>query len=245
MKREKVLSKINPLILNGVAHRGLFSDKISENSLKAFELAIENNVAIELDVHITKDGELVVIHDEDLKRLTNKEGIVEHLTLNELNNYKLLDGQKIPTFKEVLELVNERVPILIELKVYEKNYKRLSNKIKEFLPHYIKDKKNYMFISFDPRSLWPLKKMGIIRLLLCTITHEYVYNYFRHTCDGLYLEDVFFSQKRVQKYSKKHFMNVWTIEKKEQIEKVLPYIDTLTYQLMDPKEVSSILKNKH
>ena len=114
MKKTEVLSNINPLVFKGVAHRGLWNKDISENSLKAFQRAIDNNFAIEFDVHLTKDNELVVIHDEDLKRLTGKEGIVEHLTVKELQeNYSLLDGQKIPSLIEVLDSVNEQVPCLV------------------------------------------------------------------------------------------------------------------------------------
>lgn len=244
MNKKKVISNINPLVLKGVAHRGLHNQDVMENSLKAFELAVQNNVAIELDIHLTKDNQLVVIHDEDLKRLTGKEGIVEHLTLKELEQYKLLDGQKIPLFSEVIDLVNERVPILVELKVYEKNYKALSKKVKEeFIPK-VRDKKNYVFISFDPRSLWPLKSSKIMRLLLVTKSHLYTFNYFRWTVEGVDLDKILFDEPRIQKYHKKHLVNVWTIEKEEEIKNLLPYIDTVTYQFIDPKVVSDILEKK-
>ena len=80
MKKEKVLANINPLVLGGVAHRGLHNKEVMENSLKAFELALEANSAIELDIHITKDEQIVVVHDSDLTRVTGKFGIVEDLT---------------------------------------------------------------------------------------------------------------------------------------------------------------------
>lgn len=244
MNKKKLLERVHPLVLKGVAHRGLHNKDVSENSLEAFRIAVENNVAIELDVHVTKDNELVVFHDEQLKRMTGKEGIVENLTLKELEEYKLLDGQKIPTFQEVLDLVHEQVPILVELKVYEKNYKKLSPRVAEILEKNIKDKKNIVLISFDPRSLWPLKKSGFVRLLLAAKSHEYVYNYFRSTLDGVDIEDVLLNEKRIRNYHKKHFVNVWTIETKEQLEKVLPYVDTVTYQFLDPKEVAQALEGK-
>lgn len=230
MKKSKILSKINPLILKGVAHRGLWNEKVSENSLEAFRLAIKNNVAIELDIHLTKDNDLVVIHDEKLERLTGKDGIVEDLTTKELQeNYTLLDGQKIPRFEEVLELVNEQVPILVELKVFRKNYKPLAKKAEEVLSKYIKDKKNIVLISFDPRSLWPFKHKGYVRLLLVAKSDEYTFTWFRHTVEGLDVETVLFKEKRVRRYAKKHFMNAWTIRSEKDIEDVLPYVDTLTF----------------
>ena len=226
----------------GVAHRGLHNEEVMENSMGAFKRALEHNVAIELDIHLTKDNQLVVIHDEDLKRLTGKDGIVEHLTLEELKEYPLLDGQHIPTFKEVLDLVDEKVPILVELKVYEKNYKALSQKVKEeFLPR-VRDKKNYVFISFDPRSLWPLKGCGIMRLLLVAKSDEYTFTWFRHTVEGVDVEQVLFDEKRVRNYHKKYLVNCWTIEKEEELKNVLPYADTVTFQYLDPKDVASALK---
>lgn len=238
MKKSKVLQCINPLILKGVAHRGLYNEKVSENSMEAFRLAIKNNVAIELDVHLTKDNDLVVIHDEKLERLTGKSGIVEHLTTKELQeNYRLLDGQVIPRFEEVLDLVNEQVPILVELKVYEKNYKPLAAKVDEVLSCRVKDKKNFTLISFDPRSLWPFKGKGYIRLLLVAKSDEYTFTWFKHTVEGVDLEKVLFSEKRVQRYVKKHFTNCWTIQSKEDIEMVKPYVDTLTFDKIDLESV--------
>ena len=248
MRKAKVLSKINPLILNGVAHRGLHTKdnhEVSENYLLAFQKAVDAKVAIELDVHLTSDNQLVVIHDEDLKRLTDKDGIVEHLTLKELQeDYRLLDGSVIPSFDEVLNLVMERVPMLVELKVYEKNYKPLAKKVYEVLSQRIKNKSNFVLISFDPRSLWPLKKLGLIRLLLATPSHEYVYNYFRHTVEGVDLDQEFLKRKKFQNYHKRYLVNCWTIEEKEQLESILPYVDTATFQYVSPEDIKQILTNK-
>lgn len=239
MKKATLISRVNPLILKGVAHRGLWNEKVSENSMEAFRLAIKNNVAIELDIHLTKDNDLVVIHDEKLERLTGKEGIVEDLTTKELQeNYKLLDGQTIPRFEEVLELVNEQVPILVELKVFRKNYKPLAAKAEEVLSKYVKDKKNIVLISFDPRSLWPFKGKGYIRLLLVAKSDEYTFTWFRRTVEGVDVEKVLFEEKRVRRFAKRHFTNCWTIQSKEDIEYVLPYADTITFDTVKLETVN-------
>ena len=245
MTKEKFLSKINPLYLQGIAHRGLHNEQFTENGMKAFENALNNNLAIEFDIHLTSDNELVVCHDEDLKRTTGKEGIIEHLTLKEIrDNYHLLDGGVIPTFEEVLDFVSERVPIVIELKVFEKNYKPLAKRLKEVLLPKVKDKRNYMLISFDPRSLWPLKKFGIARSLLIAKKAMYVYNLFRFTVESIDIEQVLLEEKRVQRFIKRRFTNVWTIETEEQLNKVLPYVDTVTFQHMDKNVVNETLKNR-
>ena len=241
MRKEKAISKINPLLLQGIAHRGLHDDKLTENGLKAFEAAINAGVAFEFDIHITKDGELIVCHDEDLKRTTGKEGIIEDLTLKEIrDNYRLLDGEMVPTLDEVFELNQERVPMVIELKVFRKNYKELAAKAKEAFKK-IKDKRNALIISFDPRSLWPLKKEGFIRSLLVAKSDEYTW-FFRNTVESVDLDIKLFDEPRVKRYVKKHFTNVWTIEKEEQLQAMVPYVDTVTYQYLEPELVRNALK---
>ena len=246
MNKKKVLSKINPLFLGGIAHRGFHNEQFTENGMKAFENALKHNLPIEFDIHLTKDNELVVCHDEDLLRTTGKSGIIEDLTLKEIKeNYRLLDGGEIPTFIELLDFVDERVPLVIELKVFRKNYKPLSKKVIEVLGPRIKDKRNYLLISFDPRSLWPLKKLGIIRSLLATGgEYFYVYRYFRHSVESVDLDQTLFNIKQIQRYHKHYFVNAWTIESEEQLEKVLPYVDTVTFQHMDEKIVREKLASK-
>ena len=246
MNKKKVLSKINPLFLYGIAHRGLHNDKFTENGMNAFKNALEKGIPIEFDIHLTLDDQLVVCHDEDLKRTTGKEGIIERMTSKEIReNYRLLDGGVIPTFEEVLDLVDEKVPIVIELKVFEKNYKPLSKRVIEVLKERVRDTKNYMLISFDPRSLWPLKKLGIIRSLLCARSHEYVYNLARHSVESVDLETVLFDERRIRNYHKRHFVNTWTIENEEQLDAVLPYVDTVTFQHIDYQIVKERFEKKH
>lgn len=238
MNKKKVLAKLNPLFLKGIAHRGFHNEEFTENGMKAFDNAIKHNLPIELDIHLTKDNQLMVCHDEDLVRTTGKNGIIEHMTVQEIKeNYRLLDGGEVPTFLEVLDFVHEQVPMVVELKVFEKNYKPLAKKVIEVLKEKVVDKKNFMLISFDPRSLWPLKKLGIIRSLLAVKSHEYVYNYFRHTVESVDLDQTLFEEKRIQKYHKRYLVNAWTIESVEQLDKILPYVDTVTFQHMDEKIV--------
>lgn len=241
MKKVDVLKRVNPLFLKGIAHRGLHNEKYTENGMLAFKNAIDNNVSFELDVHLTKDNDLIVCHDSELKRTTGKEGIIEDLTVEEIKkNYMLLDGSEIPTLKEVMELNNEQVPMVIELKVYRKNYKPLSKRLIKELEN-IKDKKNYMLISFDPRGLVQMKKTGIVRQLLVWKDKEWTFC-FRHFFESLDLDYRMIEEKRVQKYYKNHIVNVWTIESIEQLKTVSKYIDTATFQYIAPKEVKEILK---
>lgn len=241
MRKEKAISKINPLFLKGIAHRGLHNEVFTENGMKAFQNAIDHGVAFEFDIHLTKDNELVVCHDENLIRTTGKNGIIEDLTLKEIkDNYHLLDGGEIPTLQEVLDLNKEKVPMVIEMKVFRKNYKPLAAKTKEMLKQ-IKDKRNVLLISFDPRSLWPFKHEGFIRSLLVAKSDEYTW-FFRRTVESVDLDLLLFEEKRVLRYIKKHFTNIWTIDSEEKLKKYAPLVDTVTYQFIDPKVVREELK---
>lgn len=99
------------------AHRGLHGDTVPENSLSAFKLAVDGGYGIELDVHAAKDGVAVVFHDGTLVRMTGKDARLGDFTSAELSEIKLIGSEeKIPTFREVLDLVDGRVPLLVELK---------------------------------------------------------------------------------------------------------------------------------
>lgn len=242
MNKNKAISRINPVFLDGIAHRGLHNEKFTENGLKAFQNAIDHGVAFEFDVHLTKDKQLVVCHDENLVRTTGKEGIIEDLTLKEIkDNYRLLDGGEIPTLKEVFDLNNEKVPMVIELKVFRKNYKELAEECKKSFKENIKDKRNALIISFDPRSLWPLKHEGFIRSLLVAKSDEYTW-FFRHTVESVDLDMALFEEKRVLRYAKNHFTNVWTIDDESKLKKFAPLVDTVTYQFIEPNIVKESLK---
>lgn len=99
------------------AHRGLHNAEFPENSMPAFENAITHGYAIELDVHLSKDGVLMVFHDDELTRMTGEQGSIGDHTAQELQSMKLAGSNYgIPTLDEVLELVMGRTPLLIELK---------------------------------------------------------------------------------------------------------------------------------
>jgi glycerophosphoryl diester phosphodiesterase len=99
-----------------IGHRGARA-YAPENTLASFKKAIEIGVnAIELDVRKTKDNHLIVIHDADVKRTTNKEGLVSELTLKEIQSLDAGGGEKIPTLEEALDFLDKKVKVLIELK---------------------------------------------------------------------------------------------------------------------------------
>lgn len=83
------------------AHRG-YSAKYPENTISAFKAALPHVDGIELDVQLTRDGRLVVIHDETVDRTTNGSGFVKDMTLRQLRLLRTESGERIPTLEEVL-----------------------------------------------------------------------------------------------------------------------------------------------
>ena len=117
------------LIERPFAHRGyhsrslINSKNIPENSLRAFRLAIENNFSIEMDIHLTKDLEIIVFHDFFLGRLTTKTGFVSSKKSNFIKQAKLCNNESVPTIEDALNLIDGRVPILLEIK-FSKHLKK-------------------------------------------------------------------------------------------------------------------------
>ncbi|MBN2540576.1 MAG: glycerophosphodiester phosphodiesterase [Bacilli bacterium] len=132
-----------------IAHRGLHSEDktIPENSLKAFQLAINHNYGIELDINVLGDGTVVAFHDITLDRLTGKEGNLSDLSYKDIEKLHLLETEeRIPTLREVLDLVQGKVPLLIELKPLG-NRKYLCEQFMETIKGYQGD---YGIHSFNP-----------------------------------------------------------------------------------------------
>lgn len=102
------------------AHRGLHDNEgdAPENSMKAFQKAVENGYGIELDVQLSKDKVPVIFHDFTLKRVCGREGKVCDYTYEELREFSLYkSSEKIPRLEDFLEMVDGRVPLIVELKV--------------------------------------------------------------------------------------------------------------------------------
>lgn len=141
------------------AHRGYHSKpEIPENSMAAFKRAVARGWGSEFDVHILKDGQLVVFHDNDLERCTGRKGIIENLTLQEAKALRL-EGteEQIPTFNEVLDLYEDSgLPLIIELKHYKGNHLALSEAVAKRLDSY---KGDFCIESFNPWIVQDFKKL--------------------------------------------------------------------------------------
>lgn len=102
-----------------IGHRGA-KGYVSENTLESFQKALDFGVdGIELDVHICASGELVVFHDFTLDRLTNKTGAIANFTLSKLNSVLIEEKYKISTLTEVLQVIDRKCFVNIELKGHQ------------------------------------------------------------------------------------------------------------------------------
>lgn len=153
--RPKKHKNYNKKLLCNYAHRGLHGDKIPENSMAAFERAVKKGYGIELDVQLSKDGVVTVFHDYTLNRMTGIDKKLSEVNSEELQKIRLKNtDQTIPTLRQVLELVNGKVPLLVELKGENLNM-ALSQKVAELLYEY---NGVYCIESFNPLLIKSIKK---------------------------------------------------------------------------------------
>ena len=153
------------------AHRGLHGEGAAENSLTAFRRAVDEGFGVELDVRLTADGELVVFHDSTLKRMVGVDKKVNSLTLAELREYRLADtDDTVPTLREVFDLVDGKIPLLIEIKENTGEYdvtEKLLCELEGYAGPYIVE-------SFNPAALGRFRKkrkdvpLGILSEHFCS-----------------------------------------------------------------------------
>ena len=183
------------------AHRGLYNNASSapENSLLAFQQAIDNGYGIEFDVQITKDGIPVVIHDNNLNKTCSINEKIAELSYDDLCNYTLFDSaETIPSLEAVLNLIDGQVPLMIEIKA-DLHYKDACQAIDAVLDHYRGD---YCIISFNPLVLrwFKLHAPDVLRGQLST-------NYFKDHIGDISIAQLFLSNLYLNFLSKPDFIS--------------------------------------
>lgn len=139
------------------SHRGIHDnmDKNPENSLLSFKMAVEKDYGIELDVQVTKDHIPVVFHDNTLSRICGLKRPIKNLTLKELKSLRLFNTEEpIPTLKEVLDIVDGKVPLIVEIKNESTDIGEIKY-IAEVLDNY---KGVYCIEAFNPLAVIWYKK---------------------------------------------------------------------------------------
>lgn len=148
-------SEISWLTSTLIAHRGLHSATVPENSMAAFEAAVDKGYIIELDAQLTKDNQVVVLHDNDLNRMLGVDKKITEVTYEELQDYTLIGSdQKVPLLRDVLTLIADQVPVLVEVK-NDLKFGLLEGAMNAVLKTYTG---RFAVIAFNPYSLEWFKK---------------------------------------------------------------------------------------
>ena len=216
-----------------IAHRGIQTSNTVENTIPAFSLALDKKVPIEFDLHFLKDGNIVVFHDNNLKRLTGIDRCISGYTYEELKKITLTNTDvHIPLFEEVLELIKGKVMLVIEIKTSGKFYRGYCKKIVSLLKKY---PYNFVIKSFDIRIVnWFLRYTDYVSGLLIIKREKSFYDWVMRRKlvinllkpDFISVDYKIISNKMVQDFRKKGPVFVWTIRDVETLNKVREKADS-------------------
>ena len=209
-----------------IGHRGAKGYE-PENTLISFQKALDMQVdGIELDVHLSADGEVIVIHDETINRTTNGNGLINMLSSRELKQFRINEHHEIPLLSEVFELVDKNCFINIELKSYE-----TADKLVELIEKYVSEKKwnydHFLVSSFDWNALQQVRFLNDeIQIGVLTETDLNLALAFAKFIQAKSIHPYFhlLNQENVSKIQAKEIeVFTWTVNELEDIEKIKSY----------------------
>ncbi|WP_264536003.1 glycerophosphodiester phosphodiesterase [Flavobacterium sp. N1736] len=209
-----------------IAHRGAKGYE-PENTLKAFQKALDLNAdGIELDVHLSADGHIIVIHDETIDKMTNGKGFVNTLSLPELKSFLIKEKHQIPTLNEIFDLVNKKCLINIELKSAE-----TFTKVVDLIEEYVSEKNwnydHFIISGFDWNALKKVHNLNSnIPIGVLTETDLDLALAFAETIKAKAIHPYYhlLNQENVNHIQKKGFLVLpWTINIDEDIQKIKNY----------------------
>ncbi len=237
IRRRKHMPKI-------IAHRGA-SAFAPENTIAAFQLALDQGAdGIELDVMLSSDGHLVVIHDDSVDRTTDGKGFVRDMTLGQLKSLDAGEGQNIPTLEEVFEKFGGRFIINVELKNYTSVFDKLpieTAKVVKKLPFV----ESVLVSSFNPFNLSRFHaRMPGVDLGLLTqpgAAKKWIWRFFRFDALHPHFSDV--DQALVAAlHNRNRKVNVWTVDEPEEIRRLAALkVDSII--INDPKLAREVLES--
>lgn len=215
-----------------IAHRG-YSGEAPENTLAAFKKAIEAGCdMLELDIHFSKDRQIVVIHDETLERTVNAQGRVSDFNLTDLKKFDAgfwfspdFKGERIPTLQEVLNLAKGKILVNIEIKSPSHGYYSATKLAEQALKEVKKTQmlKEVIFSSFNPLALE--KILEIEPKAYVAILFHRDWNFVQEITKGksfevLNLRKDFLTQEKIARIKGLGFMvNVYTVNEEEELRK--------------------------
>ena len=213
------------------AHRG-FSGKYPENTMLAFQKAVEIGVdGIELDVHLTKDNELVIIHDEDIKRTCDGEGLVKDMTLEQLKKFDASANFRgvygfcgIPTLREYFELIkNTNIITNIELKTGVYEYPTIESKTVELIKEFGLEER-IIFSSFNHFTVKRCEKIAP-EIKRGFLTGDWLYDFGKYTAERnvqcCHPWHITLNEETVKEmHAAGREINTWTVNEYEDIERL-------------------------
>lgn len=226
-----------------IAHRGLYDNNVfPENTAPAYEEAIRCGYAIEIDVQMTIDNVLVVIHDDNMKRLLGVDKDVREMTYSELKKYTPYNkGYPILTFSEFLKLVDGKTPILIEVKHQKRKgieallVNELKNyngefAVQSFNPNIVKRvntlAKHFVIGVLVTREINPNVKIIIQKLI-----HNFYFKlYIPFDFLSIRVQDLEVSYKKAKKYN----VITWTITNEEELKIADIYAKNIIFEKTVP-----------
>jgi len=231
-----------------VGHRGA-KGMAPENTLKAFKIGCLFADLVECDIHLSKDGVLVVSHDDDLKRIVGVSGEIENLTLEQLKRYDFGQGEKIPTLSEVIEIVQQgKKGLVIEIKG---NSDREALQVAQALLKFISKSRlleNICICSFWYSVLSLFKSSGISFKTFVLIDDErgcdeIIKDIRKSKADGAGIRCDRITKECVEKlHDNVYFINAWVVDDKNTFDKMTEMkVDWITSNY--PKKVLEEFKS--
>lgn len=231
------------------AHRGLHNQHVDENSLEAFSLAMNEDLGIELDVHLTSDGYIVVNHDANLVRTTGTDLVIEKAPLEEIRKSRLLKtNTQIPLLKEVLDLVNGKVPLLIELKIEGEIPPLFVDKVLDIINEY-PHKNKILLQSFNPYVVKDIKNkvselpVGQLMSDVLDGQSKFVHFMFKSLLilklskpDFFNYEVKYIKKRRIQRKRNKLPLITWTIDNYDKLTTAKHFADNYIFELINIRE---------
>lgn len=229
-----------------IYHRGKFDNKnIYENTIEAYTAAINDKSPIELDVRLTSDNQVICLHDNDLKRLFNRERLVSDISYKRIN--KLRNDLQVPLLKDVLELVDGKIELMIEIKnLNSKLNKILVSKVYELLKDY---KGKYVIVSFNPFILNKYRKKdkeafigrigssNINGFFNRLIVEKHLFNFIVKP-DFISYDVTSFDKERLKRYKAKGYrITGWTLKNKDDVKSLKEYYDNFIIEGLESREM--------
>ena len=237
------------LLTEPIAHRGLHSGDsvIPENSLAAFQNAVDSGFPIELDIKVLADGKAAAFHDSSLMRMCGVDRPVSKVSPTELKSFNLLEStEKIPLLSEVLSLVDGKVPLLIETK----NFGRPGRFEKAVMNELNSYKGPFAIHSFNPLTLnwfannYPAAIRGqILSKFREKEMSPFSKNFFTHLYVNVFSKPDFIAYdfRNLNSPSAKKFrakripILAWTIRNPEEMKSIAGLANNIIFENFDPR----------